>query len=67
MKREALYLGEGESSFFGWYHAEESAPPADRVAVICGPVGHEYTRAHRSLRHRADRLARARRDRLLQW
>ena len=59
MKREALYLGEGESSFFGWYHAEESAAPADRVAVICGPVGHEYTRAHRTLRHLADRLARA--------
>ena len=59
MKREALYLGDGESSFFGWYHAEESAAPADRVAVICGPVGHEYTRAHRSLRHLADRLASA--------
>ena len=59
MKREALYLGEGEGSFFGWYHAEEAAAPADRVAVICGPLGHEYTRAHRTLRHLADRLARA--------
>ena len=59
MKREAMYLGDGESSFFGWFHAEESAAPADRVAVICGPVGHEYTRAHRTLRHLADRLARA--------
>lgn len=59
MKREASYLGDGESSFFGWYHADEGATPADRVAVICGPVGYEYTRAHRTLRHLADRLARA--------
>ena len=59
MKREATYLGEGEGTFFGWFHTEESAAPLDRVAVICGPVGHEYTRAHRSMRHLADRFARA--------
>ncbi len=59
MRREAIHLGDGERSFFGWYHAEESAAPADRVAVVCAPVGHEYTRSHRSLRHLADRFARA--------
>jgi alpha-beta hydrolase superfamily lysophospholipase len=59
MKREATYLGEGASSFFGWYHADACARPAGRVAVLCGPGSHEYTRAHRTLRHLADRLARA--------
>ena len=59
MKREATYLDAGESSFFGCFHAEETAAPADRVAVICAPLGHEYTRAHRTMRHLADRLARA--------
>jgi alpha/beta superfamily hydrolase len=59
MKREATYLGDGADSFFGWYHAEGSAPASGCVAVVCGPVGHEYTRAHRTLRHLADRLARA--------
>lgn len=59
MRREARYFGEGASSFFGWRHSEAAALSAGRVAVICGPVGYEYTRAHRTLRHLADRLARA--------
>ncbi|MGZ5039426.1 MAG: alpha/beta fold hydrolase [Usitatibacter sp.] len=59
MRREAGYFGEGADSFFGWRHSEGAAVAGDRVAVICGPVGHEYTRAHRTLRHLADRFARA--------
>ncbi len=59
MKREALYIGEGDAATFGWYHSEPEAPARDRVAVLCAPIGHEYTRAHRSIRHLADRLARA--------
>ena len=44
---------------FGWYHAASGVEPRDCVAVLCAPLGHEYTRAHRTLRHLADRLARA--------
>ena len=55
MKREPTYLEDERGSFFGWYHHAGSS--RDLVAVICGPVGHEYTRAHRTLRHLADGLA----------
>jgi len=50
--------GEGVACF-GWRHSAAEVAAGDRVAVLCGPVGHEYTRAHRTLRHLADRLARA--------
>lgn len=59
--RRPMYLdpeGEGCRTVFAWYHAPLDATP-DRVAVICPPVLSEYTRSHRSLRHLADRLARA--------
>ncbi|HUQ27190.1 MAG TPA: alpha/beta fold hydrolase [Usitatibacter sp.] len=58
MRRQPLYIGEGDQASFGWLHSDEAAPPRDCVAVLCPPTGHEYTRAHRTLRHLADRLAR---------
>jgi alpha/beta superfamily hydrolase len=70
VRREALFFGgdtgvspRGQAPgsdpvLFGWYHDAPTAAPRDTVAVICQPVGYEYTRAHRSLRHLADRLAR---------
>ncbi|HET7730756.1 MAG TPA: alpha/beta hydrolase [Usitatibacter sp.] len=57
--RRAAYFGEGAHPFFGWYHEAPGAPARDCVAVLCAPVGHEYTRVHRTLRHLADRFARA--------
>jgi len=57
MQREPLYLGDDADACFGWLHTDEAAPARDCAAVICPPVGHEYTRAHRTLRHLADRLA----------
>ena len=59
VRRTPGYLGSGDAALFAWYHEAEGIPPGDRVAVICPPVGSEYTRSHRSLRHLADRLARA--------
>ena len=46
-----------EGPIFGWYHSTPAALQSDCVAVICGPLGHEYTRSHRTMRHLADRLA----------
>jgi len=57
VQREATYFGEG-GTLFGWHHRAPDAAPRDAVAVLCAPFGPEYTRAHRSLRHLADRLAR---------
>lgn len=54
--RDAAYFG-GARALFGWTHRADTALARDCVAVICAPIGHEYTRAHRSLRHLADRLA----------
>jgi len=56
--RTPSYIGTGDAALFAWYH-EVPALRTDGVAVICPPVGSEYTRSHRSLRHLADRLARA--------
>ena len=57
MRRQPLYIGDGANAAFGWLHTDEAAPARDCVAVLCAPVGHEYTRAHRTIRHLADRLA----------
>jgi len=48
---------EGSAPLFGWYHSGGGARLKDCAAVICNPFGYEYTHAHRSLRHLADRLA----------
>jgi alpha-beta hydrolase superfamily lysophospholipase len=58
IRRTPSYIGTGDSALFAWYH-EVPVLRTDCVAVICPPVGSEYTRSHRSLRHLADRLARA--------
>ncbi len=61
--RQPLYLepvaGGAARPLFGWLHATAACAASDRVVVICPPVGSEYTRSHRSLRHLADRLAAA--------
>ena len=67
VERRAFYFEDGSAHFrgasggpmFGWYHSASGVEPRDVVAVLCAPIGHEYTRAHRTLRHLADRLARA--------
>ena len=59
VRREPMYFDAGQPlPFFGWYHAADGGAERDCVAVLCGPVGYEYTRAHRSMRHLADRFAR---------
>ena len=58
VSRQPLYFGDDANAGFGWYHHAERAIARDCVAVICPPVGPEYTRSHRTLRYLADRLAR---------
>ena len=53
--REARWIGEPGRPLLAWFHAGSSA--SGRVAVICPPLGHEYTITHRTLRHLAERLA----------
>jgi alpha-beta hydrolase superfamily lysophospholipase len=52
---QPFYFGPAAHPVFGWYH-----PPAtgrgDGV-VLCNPLGLDATRAHRSYRHLAERLA----------
>lgn len=59
ISRQAVVIGDDSAPLFGWYHTDGSAPARDCVAVICNPMGHEYTHSYRSLRHLGDRLARA--------
>ena len=59
VRRTPAYVGEGANAFLSWYHESDTPPCADRFAVLCPPAGSEYTRSHRTLRHLADRLARA--------
>ena len=59
VRRTPAWLGSDDAALFAWFHDREDAVGGDMVAVICPPVGSEYTRSHRSLRHLADRLARA--------
>jgi alpha-beta hydrolase superfamily lysophospholipase len=65
VERRAFYFEDGSAHFrgdaagamFAWYHSAPGVEPRDCVAVLCAPLGHEHTRAHRTLRHLADRLA----------
>ncbi|HZZ90996.1 MAG TPA: alpha/beta hydrolase [Usitatibacter sp.] len=62
LERRPLYFEQSrargaEGPVFGWYHSTPAALQSDCAAVICGPIGHEYTRSHRAIRHLADRLA----------
>jgi alpha-beta hydrolase superfamily lysophospholipase len=59
VRRVPMYLDTAKAwPFFGWYHHADAAVPRDCVTVLCGPIGYEYTRVHRTVRHLADRLAR---------
>ena len=60
--RTPLYfdVASNDRKIFGWYHAKSSATVSKNcAAVICNPLGYEYTHSYRSLRHLADCLANA--------
>jgi alpha-beta hydrolase superfamily lysophospholipase len=53
-----IHFGPAERALFGWYHAPQGAP-RDCGVLLCNPIGDDYVRAHRPLRHLAEMLARA--------
>lgn len=53
-----FFFGAASRSLFGWYHPAAEARRATGV-VVCNPIGDDDVRAHRPLRHLAERLARA--------
>ena len=57
--RRAAFVEHDAFPYFAWTQEAPEAAARDLVAVVCAPIGSEYTRSHRSLRHLADRLARA--------
>jgi dienelactone hydrolase len=57
-----LHFGEPRDALFGWYHPPDPAPSGDTRrcgVVLCNPIGDDDIRAHRTLRHLAERLASA--------
>jgi len=52
-----FHFGSGKQPLFGVYHAPGVARSVVEAVVICQPLGHEYIRAHRSLRNLATRLS----------
>ena len=46
-------FGSSRSPLFGMYHAPTGSKPSSAGVVICQPLGHEYIRAHRTLRNLA--------------
>lgn len=55
--RRPLYIPAGETSLFGWIHTYKNIAQRNCVAIICPPMGYEYTHSHRSVRHLCDELA----------
>jgi dienelactone hydrolase len=51
-----IQFGDLPSPLFGWYHPPAGARRAGGI-VICNPLGDDLVRAHRPLRHLAERLA----------
>jgi alpha-beta hydrolase superfamily lysophospholipase len=50
-----IYFGDASARLFGWVHQPESRARATGV-VLCNPLGDDYVRAHRTLRHLAEAL-----------
>jgi pimeloyl-ACP methyl ester carboxylesterase len=53
-----IHFGVDERALFGWLHPPR-APARACGVVVCNPIGDDVVRAHRVLRHLAERLQRA--------
>lgn len=54
-----FFFGTGKRRLFGAYSPGHVSGLSRRAVVLCPPWGHEYIRAHRSMRQLADRLSAA--------
>jgi hypothetical protein len=54
-----LRFGGPGGSLFGWYHPPRGALARAAGIVLCNPLGDDDVRAHRPLRHLAERLSAA--------
>lgn len=57
-----LYFGTNKREIFGWYHPGFNKGTGSHYSmgiVLCNPIGDDYVRAHRPLRHIAEKLASA--------
>ena len=52
-----FHFGASDRVLFGWYHPPRAEQFRDVGIVLCNPIGDDYIRAHRTLRHFAERLA----------
>src|SRR4051812_45876715 len=56
--RTPIQFGDLVSPLFGWYHPPVGVRRTGGI-VLCNPIGDDLCRAHRPLRHLAERLAEA--------
>lgn len=54
-----FFFGSSQRPLFGMYHPPRARPAGKTGVVLCAPIGHEYTRTHRVIRHLATSLASA--------
>jgi len=57
-EKTPIQFGDPVSPLFGWYHPPTGVRRTGGI-VVCNPIGDDLCRAHRPLRHLAERLARA--------
>jgi alpha-beta hydrolase superfamily lysophospholipase len=52
-ERDFFYV----NKLFVWIHSPKQATTYHQTIILCAPLGHEYTHAHRSFKHLAEYLA----------